>query len=148
MSTQVLFRFLLGGILLLPLGTMATKQVIAQATKTEATVEKINSNINDWVGETVTIKGTPENIQNDSSFIIENQVYFDSDRILVINRSGEPIPNIPEENITLQITGTVEKVSPTEFFAGMEVELPAELPTELRDRPGIYADSIVLAPAS
>ena len=94
----------------------------------------------------VTIKGTIEYIQNDSSFTIENQAYFDSDRILVINSSGEPIPELPEENIALQITGKVEKVNPAEFFEGMEVELPADLPAELRDKPGIYANSIVLAP--
>lgn len=32
------------------------------------------------------------------------------DRLLIVNESGEALPELPEENITLRITGRVDTV--------------------------------------
>ncbi|WP_052055288.1 hypothetical protein [Myxosarcina sp. GI1] len=146
MSNYALFWFLLSAAVLLPFGVNGNSQVNAQSAETNVTLEEINDNTNKWLGKTVTVTGTIENL-NDSTFTIENEAYLDSERILVINRSGEPIPQLPEKNIALQVTGEVEKVDEAALVEGVDVELSSSLPTEFTNKPAIYADSIVLAPA-
>lgn len=119
---------------------------MAQQMQTESTIEEITDSIGKWLGKTVTVTGTIENVREGSTFTIENEAYLDSERILVINRSEEPIPELPAENIALQVTGTVEEVKSTEFVEGIDADLSSSVPDDLKDKPAIFADSIILAP--
>ena len=56
------------------------------------------------------------------------------------------MPELPEENITLRITGKVDTVGTKEYYEGTELNLPEGVADEVGERPAIYADSIVLAP--
>lgn len=146
MTNYALFWFLLGAAVLLPFG-VNNSQTNAQPAGANVTLEEVTSNTDKWLGQTVTVTGTIENIQEDSTFTIEDEAYLDSERVLVINRSGEPIPELPEENIALQVTGKVEKVDRAVLVEGIDEELSSGIPDELQNKPAIYADSIVLAPA-
>lgn len=141
-----LFWFLFSLALLLPFGVHSNKQALAQSAEGSATIEEIIDNTDKWIGKTVIIEGTIDEIKDDSSFTLESDAYLDSDRILIYNRSGEPIPELLEKNITLRITGRVDTVGTEEYYEGTELNVPEGISDEVGDKPAIYADSIVLAP--
>lgn len=85
-------------------------------------------------------------MQENSTFTLEGDNYFDTDRILIINESGEPLPDLPEENINLRITGKVDTVSTEEYYSDTEANLTDGIANEVGNKPAIYADSIILAP--
>ena len=139
-----IFWFLFSAALLLPLQVNSSKQAHAQTS--DSTVENIIDNTEEWVGKSVTITGTLDELKDDNTFTMEADGYLDSDRLLVINESGEPLPELPEENTTLRITGKVDTVSTEEYYEGTELNLPEGVADEVGEKPAIYADSIVLAP--
>ena len=138
-----LFWFLFGLALMLPFEVQSNKQAAAQSTKKSNTMEEIINNADDWVGKTITITGAIDERKNNHSFTLEGDNYFDSERILIINESGEPLPELPTENTNLRITGKVDEVKGGEYFDNP----PSEITNEFETKPAIYADSIVLAPA-
>lgn len=142
---KFLSRFLFSSILLL--GVQGNRQVIAQSEEGNATVETIIDNTDNWVGKTVTITGKIDERKDDSSFTVEGDNYFDSDRVLIINESGEFLPELPEENINLRITGRVDLVGGEEYFEGTAEAVAENIAGEFETKPAIYADSIILAPA-
>lgn len=141
-----IFRFLFSLALLLRFEVWGNRQAIAQTQEINATMEEIIGNTDNWIGKTVTITGTIDEQKDDSSFTLEADNYFDSDRILIINESGEALPELPEENITLRITGRVDTVGTEEYYEGTTLDVPEAIADEVGDKPAIYADSIVLAP--
>ncbi|MGV2829914.1 hypothetical protein [Myxosarcina sp. GI1(2024)] len=147
MKNYALLGFLLGTTALLPFGIDSSRQAIAQQEQPDATIEGITDSTGEWLGKTVTVTGTIENVQEGAAFTIEDEAYLDSERILVINRSGQPIPELPAENVALQVTGTVERVKATEFIEGRDVNLSSDnVPSDLMNKPAIFAESIILAP--
>lgn len=139
------FWFLFSLALLLPIQINSSKQVHAQSSE-DSTLENIIDNTDNWIGQTVTITGTLDELKDDNTFTLEADNYFDSDRLLVVNESGEPLPELPESNITLRITGKVDTVGTEEYYEGTELNVPEGVADEVGERPAIYADSIVLAP--
>ena len=140
------FWFLFSLALLLPLQINSSKQVHAQSSSENSTLENIIDHTDNWVGKTVTITGTIDELKDDNTFTLEADNYFDSDRLLIVNESGEPLPELPEENITLRITGRVDTVGTEEYYEGTELNVPEGVADEVGEKPAIYADSIVLAP--
>ena len=140
------FWFLFSLALLLPFEVHSNKQAFAQSTEGNATMEEIIGNTDNWVGKTITITGTLDELKDDNTFTLEADGYFESDRLLIINESGAPLPELPEENITLRITGKVDTVGTEEYYEGTELDLPEGVADEVGERPAVYADSIVLAP--
>ncbi|HHP7232349.1 MAG TPA: hypothetical protein ACFCUY_15990, partial [Xenococcaceae cyanobacterium] len=109
-------------------------------------IDEVRANTDQWLGKTITVTGTVEQLLEGSAFTMENEAYLDADRLLVINRSGEPIPELPETDIALQVTGRVAKVDQAEFIEDIDVDFPATAVDEFTNQPAIYADSIILAP--
>ena len=136
------FWFLFSLAVLLPIGVEGNKQAVAQLEEGNATMEEVIDNTDNWVGKTVTVTGKIDEMQDDSSFTLEGDNYFDSDRVLIINKSGAPLPELPEENTALRITGKVDMVEGTEYFS----DVAENIGDEFEQKPAIYADSIVLAP--
>ncbi len=132
--------------LLLPLEVDSSKQAVAQSAEGNATMEEIIDNTDNWIGKTVTITGTMDELKDDNTFTLEADNYFGSDRVLIINESDEPLPELPEENISLRITGKVDTVGTEEYYEGTPVDVPEGIADEVGNKPAIYADSIVLAP--
>lgn len=142
----LVFGFLFSLALLLRLEIHDNRQVYAQSSAENSTVENIIDNTDNWVGKTVTITGTVDELKDDNTFTLEADDYFNSDRLLIVNESGEPLPELPEENITLRITGKVNTVGTEEYYEGTPVDVPSGIADEVGDKPAIYANSIVLAP--
>lgn len=141
--------WLLFSLASLLLGVHSNKPAIAQSTEQtdSATVEEIIDNTDNWIGKTVTITGKIDEVKDDSSFTLEGDNYFDSDRVLIINDSGAALPEMPKENITLRITGRVDQVQGIEYFdSSTGADADDSTINGFEDKPAIYADSIVLAP--
>lgn len=137
-----LFWFLFSLALLLPFEVHSNKQALAQSKEGNATVEDIIDNTDNWLGKTVTLTGKIDEMQGDSSFTLESDNYFDSDRVLIINKSGAPLPELPEENTTIRITGEVNLVDGMEYFG----DTSEDVSDEYEQKPAIVADYIILAP--
>lgn len=142
----LVFWFWFGLAFLLPLEAHNNRQVYAQSSAENSTLENIIDDTDNWVGKTVTITGTLDELKDDNTFTLGADNYFDSDRLLIVNESGEPLPELPEENIPLRITGKVDTVSTEEYYEGTELNLPEGISDEVGEKPAIYANSIVLAP--
>lgn len=141
-----LFWFLFSLALLLPFEVHSNKQAIAQSAEESVTMEEIIDNTDNWIGKTVTVTGKIDELKDNSSFTLEGDNYFDSDRILIINESGRDLPELPEENIALRITGRVDRVEGVEYFEDTQANVPEGIADEFEAKPAIYADRIVLAP--
>lgn len=139
-----LFWFLFSLALLLPLEVHHQK-ASAQPSNENSTLENIIDNTDNWVGKTVTVTGTIDELQDDRTFTLEGDNYFDSDRILIINESNEPLPELPESNTNLRITGKVDVVEGEKYF-DFEADVAEGNIDDFEAKPAIYADSIVLAP--
>lgn len=120
-----------------------SNKVVAQSAQETATVEEIINNTDNWIGKTVNLTGIIDELQDDNTFTLEGDNYFDSDRVLIINNSGEPLPELPAENSAIRITGKVDTVEGKEYF---DESVPEGSIDEYETKPAIYADSIVLAP--
>ena len=92
------FWFLFSLAVLLPIGVEGNKQAVAQLEEGNATMEEVIDNTDNWVGKTVTVTGKIDEMQDDSFFTLEGDNYFDSDRVLIINKSGAPLPELPERS--------------------------------------------------
>lgn len=133
---------------LLLFGVPSNKPVMAQSAEESATVDEIIGNTDNWIGKTVNLTGTIDELKDDNTFTLEGDNYFDSDRVLIINNSGEPLPELPDEKTTIRITGEVDTVEGGKYFdfEGTQIDLPESSIEEYENKPAIYADSIILAP--
>ncbi|MBE9170183.1 hypothetical protein IQ238_22560 [Pleurocapsales cyanobacterium LEGE 06147] len=121
-------------------------QVMAQEIIHNVTVEEINEKAERLLGQTVTVKGAIEEIKSGSAFTIEDERYFSAERILVINRSNESLPELPERDIPIQVTGKIDKLERAQIVRNQDLDLSPDIVAVFQERPVIYADTIVLAP--
>lgn len=129
---------------LLPLSHRVASQQVEQNT----TVEDVENNSDQLLGQTVTVRGAVEDLESGLSFIIKDEDLFgliDDAEVLVINRTGALLPIRPNDDIELQVTGQVGQLVLAEVE---ELGLVSpELYVEYQNRPVIFADSVALSPS-
>ncbi|MGC1309219.1 MAG: hypothetical protein WA885_18510 [Phormidesmis sp.] len=132
-------------MLLLPACTGPQSETTA-AEEANVTTDEIVDETASLVGEEVTIRAEVEAAVDESSFLIEDDEYFDGDGILVVNASGEPflIPDVGDSKV--QITGTVETFVMETAASEYGLTLTPELYEEYESKPVIVAKSIALSP--
>ncbi|MGF1478594.1 MAG: hypothetical protein ACFB4I_03780 [Cyanophyceae cyanobacterium] len=135
----------LSGVVL-PLNRHLSSQ--AQEVETNTTVEDVEDNLNQLLGETVTVRGAVEDIESGASFTIKDEDFFgliDDAEVLVINRTGALLPIRPSDDIELQVTGEVGQLvlAEVEAFGLVSPELYAEY----ENQPVIFAESVALSPS-
>lgn len=126
----------------LPISRPATSQsLLAQNT----TVEDIVEDPLPLLGETLTVRGAVDNTNDNMSFVIKDEDLLgliDDAEVLVINRTGAMIPSRPQDDIELQATGTVERLTPEMM---MELGLDAAEYSQYENRAVVLAESIALS---
>ncbi|BAU64197.1 unknown protein [Stanieria sp. NIES-3757] len=113
-------------------------------------VENVSDNVDQLLGQTVTIRGSIDKVMSEEAFILENQPFpqdvVDKDRVLVINTSDSSIPGLPEEDDKLQVRGTVGKFVLADVEQKYGLDLNDELYVDYENKPVIFANYVALSP--
>ncbi|PZV00192.1 MAG: hypothetical protein DCF32_17950 [Leptolyngbya sp.] len=112
---------------------------------TNVQTEEIAENTEGYIGQIVTIRSVPVEKVGDNSFTVNDEQFFGSEPILVINASGEPLL-LPEDDVEVQVTGEVRNFLISEVDQEFDLTLDPGLYEEYEDQPVIIAQSIALAP--
>ncbi len=119
-----------------------------EATTPEAgnvTTEDVAENTDQLLGQVVTIRSEPVRKIGTNAFTVDDNEFFNSENILVVNASGQPLV-LPEDDVEVQVTGKVTKYVVADFEREYGLNLEPQLEAEYRDKPAIVAQSIALAP--
>ena len=136
-----------GFILLLSLVAVFTtakyRELRAQESEGNTTIEEITEGEEVVAGEEVTVRGEVEEVESGVSFTIQEDGFLEGDEVLVINVSERDVP-VGADDLPLQVTGEVG----TLILADVEEEygLDSDLYVDYESQPVIFADYIVLSP--
>ncbi|BAY20289.1 hypothetical protein NIES2100_00300 [Calothrix sp. NIES-2100] len=109
-----------------------------------ASTSELTTNPSEFIGKTVTIRSTPVQKVNSSSFIINDQPRISKDSILVVNASGVAF-NLPtNRNQKIEIRGQVRKLVIPEIERNFDLTLQEEDYAGYINKPAIIAQSINL----
>lgn len=113
--------------------------------QTNVSTEEVAEDTNEYIGQIVTVRSEPIEKISPSTFTIEDEQFFGTESILVVNASGEPFI-FPEEGVDIQVTGEVQNF----VFADVENEynlgLEEEAYVDYENQPALIAQSIAIAP--
>jgi hypothetical protein len=112
---------------------------------TNVQTEEVAENTEGYIGQIVTVRSVPVEKVGDNSFTVNDEQFFGSEPILVINASGEPLL-LPEDDVEVQVTGEVRNFVISEIDQEFDLTLDPNLYEEYEDQPVIIAQSIALAP--
>ncbi|WP_052056017.1 hypothetical protein [Myxosarcina sp. GI1] len=113
--------------------------------KTNVTIEKITGNIDEYVGQTVTVRSGVERELDESGFVLQANEFFGGEPFLVFNADAVPVTR-PSDDIPVQATGTVREFVIADIEREYGIDLDDELYVDYENRPAIVADSVALAP--
>jgi hypothetical protein len=114
-------------------------------TKSNVTIEELSGDVEQYVGETVTIRSQVERELDTYSSILQTDEFFGGTPVLVFNADGSSL-NRPSEPVPLQVTGTVGKLVLADLERKYGVDLDDRLYADYENQPAIIADSVALAP--
>ncbi|MEB3360064.1 MAG: hypothetical protein VKK04_25285 [Synechococcales bacterium] len=108
---------------------------------------ELTGNVEDYLGQTVSVRGEAEAAIGESAFLLQDDQLFGGEEVIVFNASGEPFL-LPEDEPTdeVQVTGEVRELVFAEFEEEFGIDLEDDLYVEYEDRPAIVAQSIAFAP--
>lgn len=118
-----------------------------QEDKTNVTIEKITGNIDEYVGQQVTVRSGVEEELDESGFVLQANEFFGGEPFLVLNAGAEPV-NRPNEDIAVQATGTVRELVVADIEREYGIDLDEELYVDYEDRPVVIAESVAVAPTA
>lgn len=133
-------------VMLLPACTTARQEAVTPETRENVTTEEVAENTNQLLGRTVTIRSEPVRIIGTNAFTVEDNEFFNSENILVVNASGQPLALPQEDDVEVQVTGKVAKFVVADFEREYGLDLEPQVEAEYRDKPALIAQSIALAP--
>lgn len=133
----------LAATMLFPTKNIAQEEI--QEGKTNVTVDKITGNIDEYVGQTVTIRGEVESELDESGFVLEDDEFFGGEQFLLLNAGAEPVMR-PSEDVPVQATGTVREFILADIESEYGIDLDDELYVDYENKPAIVAESVALAP--
>ena len=128
----------LSGLLL----TSCNSQNLSQAERENVTSKEVAGDTSALVGQEITIRNTVTKTIGDESFTVEAE---GGEPILVVNATGQPF-QIPDSNVPIQTTGTVEQFSVDTIGQRYGITLDRELYSDYEGQPAIIAKSLALAP--
>lgn len=115
--------------------------------KTNVTIEKITGNLEDYVGQMVTVRSEVEEELDESGFVLQADEFFGGEPFLLLNAGAEPVTR-PNDEIAVQGTGTVREFIIADIENEYGIDLDDELYIDYEDRPVVVADSVALAPTT
>jgi len=113
--------------------------------QTNVSTEEVAENTNRYIGQTVTVRSEPIQKISASTFTIEDDQFFGSEPILVVNASGQPF-TFPPEGTDIQATGEVQNFVIAEIEREYNLGLDPNLYREYENQPAIIAQSLAVAP--
>ena len=106
-------------------------------------LEEVSENPDLYYGQEIALEGEVEQIRNDYSFTLKEAQLIGGDDLLVINASGEPIP---QEDEAVVVTGTVRPFIKAEFEKDYDLtwdlDIQEEIEAEYSEKPVLVVDSI------
>jgi len=108
---------------------------------------ELTGDVEDYLGETVSVRGEAEAAVGESAFLLQDDQLFGGEEVIVFNASGEPFL-LPDDEPTesVQVTGEVRELVLVEFEDEFGIDLEDDLYADYEDRPAIVAQSIAFAP--
>ncbi len=106
-------------------------------------IEEVSENPDSYYGQEIALEGEIGEIRNDYAFTLKEDQFIGGDNLLIINATGEPIPQ-PDE--TVVITGQVRPFVKAEFEQDYDLtwdlDVQEEIEAEYTDKPVLVVDSI------
>lgn len=121
----------------------------AQETESNTTIEELENDATDVEGEEVTVRGEVNEVEPGVSFEISEEGLFQGSEVLVINATGEMLPEMPEDDLDLQVTGKVGTfvTADIETYNSLyDYDLDPNLYVDYDNKPVIFAESVTLSP--
>ncbi|MBE9182305.1 hypothetical protein IQ268_27530 [Oculatella sp. LEGE 06141] len=109
----------------------------------EVTSGDVTDNTEDYIGQTVTVRGDVEETIGENAFRMSDNQFLGGD-ILVISETGTV--QLPEDGIPVQVTGEVRQFQGAELQQQFNLTLDENEYSDYEDRPVIVAQSIAPAP--
>jgi uncharacterized protein YdeI (BOF family) len=127
--------------------TPTTETPIGQQDQLDVQAGDITGNVEEYVGQTVSVRGDAVEAVGESSFLLRDDQLFGGDEIIVVNATGTPFV-IPDGEPTdqVQVTGEVRELIVADLEREYGLDLDPTLYAEYENRPGIIAQSIAYAP--
>ena len=122
----------------------------AQETENNTTIEDIEEEPSDALGEQVTVRGEVNEVEPGISFEISEEGFLEGSEVLVINSTGEMLPEMPGDDLELQVTGEVGTflTADIETYNSLyDLDLDPDLYVDYDSQPVIFAQSMALAPS-
>lgn len=141
LSTSALFLSLVS---VLAIATSPNLQ--AQEADSNTTIEDLEEDATDALGEQVTVRGEVNEVEPGVSFQISEEGFLEGSEVLVVNVSGEPLPMMPDEDLELQVTGELGEFVYADVDSLYDLDLDPDLYVDYEDRPVIFAQSLALSP--
>lgn len=120
---------------------------IEAAEEQNVEVGDLTGNVEDYIGQTVSVRGEAEAAVGEIAFLLQDDQLFGGDEVIVFNATTEPFllpDDEPTENV--QVTGEVRQLVIAELETEYGLDLDPELYADYEDRPAIIAQSIAFAP--
>lgn len=110
------------------------------------TTDELTDNLNNYIGQTVTVREEAEEIIGEAAFLLENDELFGGEEILVINASNEGLFLVEGDDTEVQVTGEVRELIIADIEQEFDLDLDTELYADYEQQPVIIAQSLALAP--
>jgi len=110
------------------------------------TTESLTGNVEDYIGETVTVREEVNEVVGQYAFSLEGGELFGGEAILVINDSQRGLELVEGDDTHVQVTGEVREFIQADFETEYGFELESTLFGEYEQQPVIIAQSLALSP--
>jgi hypothetical protein len=122
------------------------QQPVAQQQDNNVTTEDVSENTQALIGKTVTIRSEPLQEIGTNAFTVNDEEFFGSEPIVVVNSSGEPFTFPEDDGTEVQVTGEVLNLVVADLNREYDLDLEPDLYADYENRPAIIAQSIAPAP--
>ncbi|MDB9528449.1 hypothetical protein PN498_20830 [Oscillatoria sp. CS-180] len=126
--------------------TEVAEDPIEAAEENNVTAEEVTGSVEDYIGQTVTVREEAEELVGEYAFLLDEDQLFGGERILVINASGEGLTLVEGEGTDVQVTGEVREFVLADVEQEYDLELEPDLFGDYEEQPVIIAQSLALAP--
>ena len=106
-------------------------------------LEEVSENPEGYYGREIALEGEVDEIRNDYAFTLKEDELIGDDDLLIINATGEPIP---QDDESIVVTGVVRPFVKAEFERDYDLtwdlDVESEIEAEYTERPVMVVDSI------
>jgi hypothetical protein len=126
---------------------VAVEEPAEIAEESNVALGELTGDVEDYLGQTVSVRGEAEAALDESSFLLQDDQLFGGQEVIAFNATGAPIA-LPADEPTedVQVTGEVRQLVVAELEQEYGLDLDPELYAEYEDRPAIIAESIAFSP--